>query len=128
LHHRFNTLFAALVKQGFSSGAGDLHGLRYAAQVDGLEGMQDATLGGRHGTLCHVLNSLAELEQPAPALAPAALHQGATEPSARVTWLGRGRKWSPSTGRHVDESHIANKKNGADELKVGAGLWADQQA
>jgi hypothetical protein len=50
LHHRFDTLFAALVKQGSSSDAGDLHGLRYAAQVDGPEGMQDAVLGGRHGT------------------------------------------------------------------------------
>jgi hypothetical protein len=50
LHHRFDTPFAALVKQGSSSGAGDLHGLRYAAQVDGPEGMQDAALGGHHGT------------------------------------------------------------------------------
>jgi hypothetical protein len=46
LHRPFDTLFAALVKQGSFSGASDLHGLRYAAQVDGPEGMQDAALGG----------------------------------------------------------------------------------
>jgi hypothetical protein len=49
LLHCFDALFAALVKQGSSSGAGDPHGLRYAAQ-DGPKGVQDAVPGGRHGT------------------------------------------------------------------------------
>jgi hypothetical protein len=38
----FDTHFAALVKQGSSSGASDLHEICYATQEDGLEGTQDA--------------------------------------------------------------------------------------
>jgi hypothetical protein len=50
--------------------------------------------------MCHELNALVELEQPALPPAPAALRQGVAGPSARIAWLGR--KWSapvcPSCG------------------------------
>jgi hypothetical protein len=73
--------------------------------------------------MCH------ELEQPAWAQAPAALRHGAVGPSAHVAWPGRGRKWSASrVVMWIRRSHVANKKNGADELKVGADLWVGQQA
>jgi hypothetical protein len=49
LLRRFDALFAVLVKQGSSSGAGDPHGLRYTTQ-DGPEGVQDAAPGGFHDT------------------------------------------------------------------------------
>jgi hypothetical protein len=111
LLRRFDALFVTLVKQGSSSGAGDLHRLRYTAQEDAPEGVQDATPSGCHGA--HVPRARwarragatrAVPRAPALALAPVALCQGIAGLSPRVAWLCRGKKWSASACCHMDEN------------------------
>jgi hypothetical protein len=83
LLHCFDALFAALVKQGSSLGAGDRTGYATPPKMDQKARKMQCLVATMAHT-CHELDALAELEQPVLAPALAALRQGAARPSACV--------------------------------------------